>query len=145
MSFVVKSSGGDNCTSFRSSLPFRMLFVMFTLLHRSRAMALAMVLLAPGVSGNAVQWLHACPVKAAAVADHQHHDQTPADADHSQSCQCIGSCNTAGTASHAQPITVASAVIQPDLHVAPPAGVSFVPAGTPSDLLPPATAPPLLS
>jgi len=118
---------------------------MTALLRRSRAMALALLLLAPGVSGSAVQWLHACPVKAAAVADHQHHDQTPADADHSQSCQCIGSCNTAGTASHAQPITVASAVIQPDLYVAPPADVSFVPAGTPSHFLPPATAPPLLS
>jgi hypothetical protein len=118
---------------------------MMTLLRRSRAMALAMLLLAPGVSGSVVQWLHACPVQAAAVADHQHHGQAPADAGHSQSCQCIGSCNTAGAPSPAKSITIAAVVTQPDHHVVPPSGVSFVPVGTPSDLLPPATAPPLLS
>lgn len=118
---------------------------MMALLRHSRVMAFALLLLAPGVSGSAVQWLHACPVQAAVVADHQHHGQAPADAGHSQSCQCIGSCNTAGTASPANAIIVATAVIQPDHHVVPPSGVSFVPVGTPSDLLPPATAPPFLS
>lgn len=118
---------------------------MMTLLRRSRAMALALLLLAPGVSGSVVQLLHACPVQAAAVADHQHHGQAPADAGHSQNCQCIGSCNTAATVSSATAATVAVAVIQPDRHVVPPSGVCFVPVGTPSDLLPPATAPPLLS
>lgn len=118
---------------------------MIALLRRSRAMALALLLLAPGVSGSAVQWLHACPVKAAAVADHQHHDQTPADAGHTQNCQCIGSCNTAATASPARAITVLAADIQPIRQLTPPSGLSFVPVGTPSDLLPPATAPPLLS
>ncbi len=122
-----------------------MLVPMIGLLRRSRAMALALLLLAPGVSGSVVQWLHACPVQAAAVADHEHHGQTPADAGHSQTCQCIGSCNTAGTASVTQPVTVTSADVQPDHHVAPPTGASFVPVGTPSDLLPPATAPPFLS
>jgi hypothetical protein len=118
---------------------------MMALLRRSRAMALALLLLAPGVSGSAVQWLHACPVKAAAVADHPHHGQTPADAGHSQSCQCIGSCNTAVTASPAKAVTVAAAVVQLSRQVVSPSGVSFLPVGTPSDLLPPATAPPLLS
>jgi hypothetical protein len=127
--------------SFRFSAPPPIFFLMLTLLRRSRAMALAMMLLAPGISGSAVQWLHACPVQAASVADHQH-GQAPADADQSHSCQCIGSCNPAGAASHARSITVAVAVIQPDHHVVPPSGVSFVPVGTPSDLLPPATAPP---
>jgi hypothetical protein len=120
-----------------------MFLPMMALLRRSRALALALLLLAPGVSGSAVQWLHACPVQAAAVADDQHHGQAPADAGHSQGCQCIGSCNPAGAASPAKSITVAVAVIQPDHHLAPPSGVSFVPVGTPSDLLPPATAPPL--
>ena len=117
---------------------------MMSLLRRSRALALALLLLAPGVSGSVVQLVHACPIQAAAVAD-QHHDQAPADTGHSQTCQCIGSCNTAGTASVTQPVTVATADIQPDNHVAPPTGASFIPVGTPSDLLPPATAPPLLS
>lgn len=118
---------------------------MMALLRRSRAMALALFLLAPGVSGSAVQWLHACPVKAAVVSDHQHHGQTPADAGHSQSCQCIGSCNTAATASPAKSVTVAAAIIQPAPQSVTPSGVSFSPVGTPSHLLPPATAPPLLS
>ena len=121
-----------------------MLVPMIPLLRRSRALALALLLLAPGISGSAVQWLHACPVKAAAVADH-HHDQAPADTGHSQNCQCIGSCNTAATASAARSITVAAAVIQPARHLVRPSGGDFVPAGTPSHLLPPATAPPLLS
>jgi hypothetical protein len=118
---------------------------MIAFLRRSRAMALALVLLAPGVSGSAVQRLHACPVKAAAVADHQHHGQAPADANHSQNCQCIGSCNPASTASPAKSVTVAARAIEPARRVVPPSGVTFVPLGTPSDLLPPATAPPLLS
>jgi hypothetical protein len=118
---------------------------MIALLRRSRAMALALLLLAPGVSGSVVQWLHACPVKAAVVADHQHHGQAPADADHSQYCQCIGSCNTAATASPAKSVTVATSDIQPAPQVVLPSGVSFVPVGTPSHLLPPATAPPALS
>ncbi len=118
---------------------------MMALLRRSRVLAFALLFLAPGVSGSAVQWLHACPVQAAAVADHQHHSQAPADAGHSQNCQCIGSCNTAGTASPAVAVTVAAAVFRPDHHVVPPSGISFIPVGTPSDLLPPATAPPFQS
>ena len=122
-----------------------MLVPMIGLLRRSRATALALLLLAPGVSGSAVKWLHACPVQTAAVADHQHHDQAPADPGHSQTCQCIGSCNPAGAAPITQPVTVAMAVIEPTRQVVPPSGISFVPVGTPSDLLPPATAPPILS
>lgn len=122
-----------------------MLFPMMALLRRSRAMVLALLLLAPGVSGSVVQWLHACPVQIAAVAEHEHHGQAPADAGHSQTCQCIGSCNTAGAVPHPQSVTVATAVIEPDHHVAPPTGLSFVPVGTSSRLLPPATAPPFLS
>jgi membrane protein YqaA with SNARE-associated domain len=76
---VVKSSG-----SFRFGIPPPIFFLMMSLLRRSRAMALAMVLLAPGITGSAVQWLHACPAQAAVVADHQHHDQAPADAGHPQ-------------------------------------------------------------
>jgi hypothetical protein len=122
-----------------------MLVPMMALLRRSRVLAFALLLLAPGMSGSAVQWLHACPAQAAAATDHQHHDPAPADAGHSQNCQCIGSCNPAATASPAKSITVAAAVIQPARQVAPPSGARFVPGGTPSHLLPPATAPPILS
>ena len=118
---------------------------MMVVLRRSRVLALALLFLAPGIMGSAARWLHPCPTQAVPVADHQHHGQAPADSGHSQGCQCIGPCNTAATASPTKPVTVASAVSQPNHQVVPPSGVSFVPAGTPSDLLPPATAPPLLS
>lgn len=120
---------------------------MLTLLRRSRAMALAMVLLAPGVTGSAVQWLHACPAEAqaAAAADHQHHDPAPSDTGHSQGCECIGSsCITAAALAPAKSPTILAAVVLPGRAVLLPADLSFVPAGTPSDLLPPATAPPLV-
>ena len=112
---------------------------MLDLLRRSRIVALAMVLLAPGITGTAVQWLHACPAQAQQVSDHQHHDSSQ----HSQDCRCIGSCNAAATASPAKSLTVAAAVIEPDQHITPPSGVNFIPSSVPSDLLPPATAPPL--
>jgi hypothetical protein len=122
-----------------------MFLPMMALLPRSRALALVLLLLAPGISGSAVQWLHACPAQAAAVTDHQHHGQAPADAERPhQTCHCIGTCNPAGTASPSKSITVAVAVIQPYHHVVPPTGISFIPLGTPADLLPPATAPPLV-
>jgi hypothetical protein len=120
---------------------------MLTLLRRSRSMALAMVLLAPGITGSAVQWLHACPAEAqaAAAADHQHHDPAPSNTDHSQGCDCIGSsCNTAGAIAPAKSSTILAAVVLRGRAVILPADLSFVPASTPSDLLPPATAPPLV-
>ena len=118
---------------------------MLTLFRRSRAMTLAMVLLAPGISGTAVQWLHACPAeaRAEAAADHQHHDPAPSQPGHSQGCDCIGSCNTAGAIVPAKSLTIVVAEVLPDCRVILPADLGFAPAGIPSDLLPPATAPPL--
>lgn len=118
-------------------------FLMLALLRRSRSIALAMVLLAPGVSGSAVQWLHACPVDSpTAATEHQHHGSSPSESGQVPTCQCIGACNIAVVVSPARPLTTVAAVIQPDHHVIRPPGVSFIPVGTPSDLLPPATAPP---
>jgi hypothetical protein len=116
---------------------------MLTLLRRSRAMALAMVLLAPGVTGSAVQWLHACPAEARSAAEHQHHDSAPAESGHSQGCECIGACNAAEPVSPAGSLTILVAAVPQDRGAIPPAGPTFVPAGRPSHLLPPATAPPL--
>lgn len=122
-----------------------MLLSMMALLRRSRVLAFALIFLAPGLSGSAVQWLHACPAQAAAAGHHRNHGQAPADAGHSQSCHCIGTCHTVGAASPAAAVTVAAAAVRPDYPVVQPSGISFIPVGTPSDLLPPATAPPLLS
>lgn len=116
---------------------------MLALLRRCRAMAITMVLLTPGITGSAVQWVHACPAEAEAARDHQHHGSDSSQSDHSQGCDCIGSCNTAGTAGPIRSLTIAAAVIQPGQEAALPAAASLLPSGTPSDLLPPATAPPL--
>ena len=116
---------------------------MLSLLRRSRAMALSMVLLAPGITGSAVQWLHACPAEAQAAADHQHHGSDSSQSGHSQGCECIGSCNTAGSIASVTLPTVTAAIVEPDRQVILPTDLSFIPAGVPSDLLPPATAPPL--
>jgi hypothetical protein len=117
---------------------------MLTLVRRSRAMALAMVLLAPGITGSAVQWLHACPAGAEAEAsDHQNHDPAPAQSGHSQGCECIDSCNTIGAGSPVRAVTIGAAVILPVQRATLPIDPDFVPVGLPSDLLPPSTAPPL--
>ncbi len=116
---------------------------MLSLLRRSRAMVLAMVFLAPGITGSVVQWLHACPAQAQSVADHQHHDSAPSDPGHSQGCECIGACSAAGAVAPAKSLTIIAAVVQPDGRVILPSDLDFEPAGVPSDLLPPATAPPL--
>jgi hypothetical protein len=116
---------------------------MLSLLRRSRAMALVLVLLAPGITGSAVQWLHACPAEAKAAAEHQHHGSDSSQPGHSQGCDCIGSCNTAGVVAPARSPTTVAILVLPDHSAILPADLSFVPAGVPSDLLPPATAPPL--
>ena len=116
---------------------------MLSLLRRSRAMVFSMVLLAPGITGSAVQWLHSCPAQAQAAGDHQHHEPDSSQPDHSQGCECIGACNTAGVVTPASPLTTIAAVALPDRRVVLPAALTFVPAGIPSDFLPPATAPPL--
>jgi hypothetical protein len=119
------------------------LYPMLSWLRRSRAMALAMVLLAPGIAGTGVQWLHSCPADAQASADHQHHNSPASDpAGHSNSCECIGSCLTAALV--ARPAAAVVSVLEPPR----PRVVAFsnsgvVPAGTRTHLLPPATAPPL--
>jgi hypothetical protein len=126
--------------TFRGTESGPILPTMLTMLRQSR-LALVLLLLAPGVSGSAVQWAHACPADSAqAASNHQHHgtgsEQTPA-------CECIGHCNAAGVVLLPAAAVARAAIIRPQGYRAPPSGESFVPVGTPSDLLPPATAPPL--
>jgi len=117
---------------------------MLSFLRHCRAMSLVLVLLAPGMSGTAVQWLHACPAQARQVADHQHHDTAPSQSQHSEDCRCIGSCSTTGSVTvPVRAVVLAIADIEPDQHVRIPAPASFTPSASPANLLPPATAPPL--
>jgi hypothetical protein len=106
-------------------------------------MALAMLLLAPGIAGTGIQWLHACPTQAEISVDHQHHESPPSEpAGHSNGCECIGSCITAALV--AGPAATILAVLEsPQPRLVTFSDNGFVPAGTPTHLLPPATAPPL--
>lgn len=114
---------------------------MLTAFRAQRMVALVLLLLAPGVSGSAVQWLHSCPTQAD-PAEHQHHESGRSDSGQ-QLCDCIGSCTAAGVVTLATPLTIRVAVEQPDTRIAAPAGTSFVSSSSSSHLLPPATAPPL--
>ena len=116
---------------------------MLTIFRRCRVMALAMLFLAPGIAGTAIQWLHACPVQATASADHQHHGSTPSQpAGHTDGCECIGSCLTAALV--ARPAATILAVLEPPQpRVLSFSDNGFVPVRSPTHLLPPATAPPL--
>jgi hypothetical protein len=115
---------------------------MLALLRRSRLLALALILAAPGVAGTAVQWLHSCPAQASAASEHHGQSQAPAHG-HGQTCHCIGSCHMAGVlpapGSTAR-ITISFA--ESNRRIVDLFGISFEPAGAPTHLLPPATAPP---
>jgi hypothetical protein len=117
-------------------------------MRRSRLIALFLLLLTPGLGGWVVQAAHPCPAAAAAVghATHgQEHHDAPADGGHDAHCRCIGSCQVAAAAqaSDAAMLDVAPAAYHPTPHR--PDGALLLPAGRPPQLLPPATAPPVLS
>lgn len=115
---------------------------MLAVFRQSRVLALVLVLLAPGISGSAVQWLHACPVESAEAAEHGHHGPGP-DSGPASSCECIGACNTTAPLSPPTPVAFTIQAGEPRQGSLPLSATSFIAAGTPSDLLPPATAPPL--
>ena len=130
--------------SFPRGTPTLILHRMLSWLRHSRAMALAMVLLAPGISGTAVQLLHACPAEAlVADADRQHGSSHSETDGHSGGCECIGFCHSAcAVAMGKAPVSLA-VVVQPNPPVLPSSVGGFAPAARLFHLLPPATAPPL--
>jgi hypothetical protein len=116
---------------------------MLTLLRRSKALALAMVLLAPGIAGTAVQWLHACPAEAhASSSDQQHHSSQAPHSTPASGCDCIGSCSVAVAVVTPRAPILEAVLVRPELPDLATES-SFVPAARPAYLLPPATAPPL--
>ena len=116
---------------------------MLTLLRRSRALALAMVLLAPGIAGTAVQWAALLPGRGAA-APHPSTSTTNSQAPQPgpQGCDCIGSCSAAVVVVPPEAAIVVAMVARPERRVVT-TEPSFVPAASLTHLLPPATAPPL--
>jgi hypothetical protein len=128
-----------------------------------RGLSALLLLLSPGVGGQALALLHPCPASVAAIAPlaeagHQmaamaHHGHaaavpTPppaAPADHSEhagTCDCLGSCHTPALLDSPQAMIVAVAGdVRPAVRSVWPAIESTVPS-RPVDRLPPTTAPP---
>jgi hypothetical protein len=118
---------------------------MIRLLRRARSVALALLLMSPGLGGMAVQAFHPCPSHMVMQGAGMHHvagdsQDTPSNG-HSY-CHCIGSCAAAAVIASPrdgrmlavlaapQRMPVAEALAQPALPL-------------PLDRLPPSTAPPL--
>ena len=116
-------------------------------LRRSRIVALLLLLLTPGLGGWVVQAAHPCPAAAAVghAAHGQAHHAAPADGEHDGHCRCIGSCHAAQAvqAADAPTFDVVPVAYHPTPHR--PDGALLLPAGRPPQLLPPSTAPPVLS
>jgi len=118
---------------------------MMRLLRRARWVALALMLMSPGLGGMAVQALHPCPAHTPMQAAGMHHPAShshdgPASAD--PVCHCISSC--AATASPAAPtdgrvlvVAISRVIVNASL------GTTLPARQLPLDLLPPSTAPPL--
>lgn len=118
---------------------------MMRLLRRAKVVALALLLMSPGLGGMAVQALHPCPAHQAVQGSGMHH---PADHSHDGPgtpdpiCHCISHC--AATASLVSPtdgrtLAVAESQFDPDA----PRGTSHHVQQQQLELLPPSTAPPL--
>ena len=118
---------------------------MIRLLRRARSVALALLLMSPGLGGMAVQAFHPCPSHLVMQPGGMHHaggDSHQAPNDGHSYCHCIGSC--AATAVQSSPgdgrmLVLASA---PTITLVTDACESPV-TQLPLDLLPPSTAPPL--
>jgi hypothetical protein len=115
---------------------------MIRLLRRSRVLALALLLATPALGGAWLQAFHPCPVDTPSLEQHGHGHEHGSTSK-AESCHCVGSCSAASIA--VLPTGAAE-------FAAAPSGVSprprFVrradaPRLQPSELLPPATAPPL--
>jgi hypothetical protein len=114
---------------------------------------LLLLVASPGLAGLALDAAHPCPEKApwtvsaetAAPADHragdEHHPGEPAG---HHDCKCVGSCQTAPAVRSVDAdgiLAFAAPVVDLGLR---PARSALIPVGRPADLLPPATAPPLI-
>lgn len=119
---------------------------MIRLLRRTKAVALALLLMSPGMGGMAVQALHPCPAHtpmADAGMHHpagHHHDGAPGS--EAPTCHCISSCATTASPSSPTDGRILAAVAAVVVSEAP-RSVLQAPWQLPLDLLPPSTAPPL--
>jgi hypothetical protein len=118
---------------------------MLSLLRRARSVALALLLMSPGLGGMAVQAFHPCPSHLVMQPGGMHHaggDSHQAPDNAHTYCHCIGSC--AATAVQASPGDGRMLALVSAPHVILVVDAAERPAAQlPLDLLPPSTAPPL--
>ena len=115
---------------------------MIRVLRRSRLLALVLLLGTPALGGAWLQAFHPCPVDTPWLEHHGHgpgHD----GGSKAESCHCVGSCSAASIA--VLPTVAAKLDGAPQGFSPRPlfARRASVPLPQPSELLPPATAPPL--
>ena len=116
---------------------------MIRILRRSRLLALILLLATPALGGAWLQAAHPCPVDSPPIADHASGHGDHGTEGSAGSCHCVGSC-----ASPVGAVLAAAAVLPPVAAPTPVARPRLAPGAPsptlhPSDLLPPATAPPL--
>ncbi|HET8634741.1 MAG TPA: hypothetical protein VFL88_11405 [Gemmatimonadales bacterium] len=118
---------------------------MIRLLRRARSVALALLLMSPGLGGMAVQAFHPCPSHMVMQGAGMHHaagDAHDAPSDAHSYCHCIGSCAAAAVQASPRDGRMLAVLAAP--HAAPVAETADRPASQlPLDRLPPSTAPPL--
>lgn len=120
---------------------------MIRLLRRARSVALALLLMSPGLGGMAVQACHPCPSHMVMQGAGMHHaagdSQDNQPSGHSY-CHCIGSCAAAAVTASPRDGRMLALVAAP--HRVLVAEAQELPAlQLPLELLPPSTAPPLTS
>ncbi len=124
---------------------------MLPVLRRCRALALALLLAAPGLGGTWLSLAHPCPVDMPWLAQTDHgvhgaqasHGHGDAPAGSSSSCSCVGACHGGGLALISVPVEPATALVLVGWNTSPATPDRDAPARTDSHRHPPATAPPL--
>jgi hypothetical protein len=125
---------------------------MLKALRRSRLLAALLFAASPAIGGTVLPAVHPCPVDMpwlapdAGTASHgDHHQGRPEpDAQHHETCNCIGSWNSGSAIAPPEPARVSATglvVYSPVQIVAADSSLALSP---PATLLPPATAPPLV-
>lgn len=118
---------------------------MISLLRRARSVALALLLMSPGLGGMAVQAFHPCPSHMVMQGDAMHHaggDSHDVPSSGHTYCHCIGSCAAAAVQASPRDGRMLAVVAAPQRTLAAEA-VKLPAPQLPLELLPPSTAPPL--
>ncbi|HXE56979.1 MAG TPA: hypothetical protein VNK43_03190 [Gemmatimonadales bacterium] len=124
---------------------------MLAWLRRSRALALVLLSLTPGLAGVGLQAVHPCPVDlpwaegGAAPHDAVHGDAAGHQGDHGagEHCHCIGGCLGGSAATLPLALAIVTLAVEPGAPAPAPASALERPTDRPTDRLPFSTPPPI--